>query len=472
MESIWTTTVNIGERSPLKKNISVNTAVIGGGIAGILIAWHLQQRGIETVVLEENRIGGGQTGFTTAKITCQHNLIYDKLMQQFGAENARLYAKANLAAVTEYQKLIEQKQIDCDFSRQPSYLFSTEKVQGVEREAQAARKLGINAGYVTWTGLPFKVKGAVKFEQQAQFHPLKFLEVLAGELTVYEQTRVNSLEGGVSIGGEVKDRDGGKGRRVEKTKLFTNRGTVTAEHVIFACHYPFVNFPGLYFVRLHQERSYVIALENAAMPDGIYLGVDGDKFSLRKAGELTLLGGCSHRTGANKGGGEYGVLREKAEQWFPGSREVMRWSAQDCMSMDGVPYIGRFALTRPNWYVATGFNKWGMTSSMVAAQIIPDLICGTENVYAPVFSPQRFRLQASIKNLLCNTWTSAAGLTKGAVSVLDNDDGITKRCPHLGCKLEWNADENTWECPCHGSCFEREGKKLEGPAQMDLPQGR
>ena len=215
----------------------------------------------------------------------------------------------------------------------------------------------------------------------------------------------------------------------------------------------------------------MIALENAGMPEGIYLGVDGDKFSLRKAGDLTLLGGCSHRTGDNKGGGEYGVILEKAEQWFPGCKEVMRWSAQDCMSMDGVPYIGLFSPSRPNWYVATGFGKWGMTSSMVAAQILPDLICGTENVYASVFSPQRFRLQASMKNLLSNLWISATGLTKGALSTLDDTDRVTKRCPHLGCKLEWNADENTWECPCHGSCFEKEGKKLEGPAQTDLRQG-
>lgn len=208
------------------------------------------------------------------------------------------------------------------------------------------------------------------------------------------------------------------------------------------------------------------------MPEGIYLGVDGEKFSLRRAGKNILLGGCSHRTGGNKGGGEYGVLEEKAREWFPGSREALRWSAQDCMSMDGVPYIGKFSNRRPNWYVATGFGKWGMTSSMVAAKILPDLICGTENVYAPVFSPQRFKLQASMKNLLCNLGTSVAGLTKGALSTLDADTGESRRCTHLGCKLEWNADENTWECPCHGSCFEKDGKKLEGPAQTDLVQDR
>lgn len=458
MKSIWTDTAEFTERKPLHGNITVQAAVIGGGIAGILIAWQLRQRGVDVVILEEERICTGQTGCTTAKITCQHNLIYDRLIRQFGRERARLYAKANLAAVGEYEKLIRERKIDCDFSRQTSWLFSTEKVDGVEREAGAARLLGINAEYTTYTGLPFKVKGAVKFEQQAQFHPLKFLKVLAAELTIYEHTRVISLEGGNVI----------RGRTAEKTSLITDRGVVTASQVVFACHYPFVNFPGLYFARLHQERSYVVALENARMPEGIYLGVDGDKFSLRKAGDLTLLGGCSHRTGGNRGGGEYDVLLEKAQQWFPGSREVKRWSAQDCMSLDGIPYIGRFAASKPHWYVATGFNKWGMTSAMVASGIIPDLICGTENVYAPVFSPQRFNLNASAGNLLCNLGISSAGLVKGAIAGLNTKGKVTKRCSHLGCKLEWNADENTWECPCHGSCFADDGTKLEGPAQTGI----
>ncbi len=508
MESIWTKTIdesssqnkngsqrengsqdktdtkNKTGRRPLPGNLSVDTAVIGGGMAGILIAYYLQQRGVETVVLEENRIGGGQTGYTTAKITCQHNLIYDRMIRRFGAENARLYAKANLAAVGEYRRLIEQQNISCDFSWQPSYLFSTERTNELEREAQAARKLGIDAEFVTSTGLPFKVTGAVRFERQAQFHPLKFLEAAAKNLTVYEQTRVISVEGGKWE----------KGGQAEKSRLITDRGTVTASHVVFACHYPFINFPGFFFVRLHQERSYVLALKDASLPEGIYLGIDGDKFSLRRAGETVLLGGCSHRTGGNRGGGEYGVLLEKADQWFSGSSEVCRWSAQDCMSLDGVPYIGKFSTFRPAWYVATGFGKWGMTSSMVAAQIIPDLICGTENVYASVFSPQRFWLQASMGNLLRNLWTSVVGLTKGALSVLEEPEAgsgknrekvpkagpgknrekapedVTRRCPHLGCKLEWNADEHIWECPCHGSCFEKNGKKTEGPAQTNLRQ--
>jgi len=468
MRSIWTDTVEFSERESLSGNITTQVAVIGGGIAGILIAWQLKQRGVDVIVLEEERICGGQTGLTTAKITCQHNLIYDRLIRQFGREKARLYAKANLAAVGEYEKLIRKRNIDCDFSRQTSWLFSTEKVEGVKNEAEAARILGINAEYTTWTGLPFKVKGAVRFEQQAQFHPLKLLKELADELTIYEHTRVISLEGGERLyRGGANDKKG-KNARAAKTSLVTDKGVVTASQVVFACHYPFVNFPGFYFVRLHQERSYVVALEDAHMPEGIYLGVDGDKFSLRKAGDLTLLGGCSHRTGGNRGGGEYDVLLEKAQEWFPGSREVMRWSAQDCMSLDGIPYIGRFADSRPQWYVAAGFNKWGMTSAMVASRIIPDMICGTENVYAPVFSPQRFNLRASAGNLLCNLCTSSVGLVKGVAAGMNTKGKVTKRCSHLGCKLEWNADENTWECPCHGSCFADDGTKLEGPAQTGI----
>lgn len=473
MESIWTSTVNIKERDPLAGDISTGAAVIGGGMAGILIAWYLQQRGIETVVLEENFVGNGQTGFTTAKITCQHNLIYDKLIRLFGVKNARCYARANLAAIGEYHKLIGQNQIDCDFSWQPAYLYSLEKTEELEREAKAARQLGINAEFSTYTGLPFKVKGAVKFERQAQFHPLKFLDALSKKVTVYERTKVLSVEGGERMERGAAAGQGVSGlRQGKKSCLVTDKGLVTADHVIFACHFPFINFPGLYFARMHQERSYVIALENAAMPEGMYLGIDKESFSLRSAGKYVLLGGGSHRTGENRASGSYELLAGKAGEWFPGSRIAQKWSAQDCMSMDGVPFIGRFAGSRPQWYVATGFNKWGMTSSMVAAQILPDLICGTDNVYAPVFSPQRFKPGASAVNLVKNLWVSATGLTKGAFTNPGKEEKITRRCPHLGCKLEWNADEQTWECPCHGSCFDKEGQKLEGPAQEDIAQDR
>ena len=278
--------------------------------------------------------------------------------------------------------------------------------------------------------------------------------------------------------------------------MITDRGTVTAEHVVFACHYPFRNVPGYYFLRMHQERSYVLALENAAGLEGMYFGTDGDGLSFRPQGDLLLLGGGGHRTGENSAGGQYQKLRQAARSFWPESRETAAWSAQDGMPLDGVPYIGRFSATTPNWYVATGFQKWGMTSSMVAARLLTDLITTGASPWEEVFTPQRFQPSAAGKALLQESTQAAKGLgrrlftppraevealPRGHGGVVEyrgeklgvyKDDGgevfcVSVRCPHLGCQLEWNPDEKSWDCPCHGSRFDYRGRLLDGPAQRD-----
>lgn len=476
MESIWNREIRFPARGLLDSDLEVDTAVIGGGLAGILIAYFLQRKGIPAIVLEANQVGSGQTGNTTAKITCQHDMIYDKLIRNFGLERARQYASANQAAIAAYEALIREKGIDCQMESIPTYLYSETSDGSLKRETAAAQRLGIAAEFTTDTTLPFPVKGAVRFAHQAQFHPLKFLKAIASEVTVYEQTSV---------------------QRVEDHMLVTNRGNVQAAHIVFACHYPFVNVPGLYFARMHQERSYVLALRQAQQLDGAYLGVDPGGLSLRNVGELLLLGGEGHRTGANPAGNQYEHLMRSARRWYPHSVEVARWSAQDCMTMDGVPYIGRYSRSRPDWFVATGFQKWGMTSSMVSAMLISDLISGEKNEYEDVFSPQRFHLRASAKTLVTDLGQSVKGLTKGAVGItlktldsLPNGHGgmvrvngkkvgaykdevgrvylVSPRCPHLGCQLEWNPAERSWDCPCHGSRFDFTGRLISGPAQKDI----
>lgn len=441
MESIWSKETTFPVRETLQGDKEIDTAVIGGGLAGILIAWELQERGIPVMVLEADRVGSGQTRNTTAKITCQHGLLYDKLIRNFGMEQARQYARANREAIEAYRALIDKKQIDCQLETVPAYLYSEREDVSLKREVAAARQLGITARFTKKTALPFPVKGAVRFEEQAQFHPLKFLRALADQVTVCEHTRV---------------------KRVADHLLETDRGTVRAKHIVFACHYPFVNFPGLYFARMHQERSYVIALRQAGQLDGAYLGIDPGGLSLRNAGAYLLLGGEGRRTGGKYGRNPYASLLEKGKRWYPDCRPAARWSAQDCMPVDGVPYIGRYAGSKPYWYVATGFQKWGMTSAMVSARLISDLICGIQNENAGIFSPQRFRLRASAMNLAADLGQSMAGLTKGALSA------EAPRCPHLGCQLEWNPAERTWECPCHGSRFDQTGALLDGPAQKDI----
>lgn len=449
MESVWMEGSKIRKREPLPGDMEAQAVVIGAGLAGILTAYYLNRAGIRAVVLEADRIGSGQTKNTTAKITSQHNLIYDRLIRTFGRRMAGHYASANEAAIGEYERLILEKGIDCDFARCPAYLYSQTGDELLKREAEAAESLGIKASFRTDCELPFPVAGATGFEHQAKFHPLKFLTALAEEVEVYEQTKVLKAEG----------------RRVE-----TARGCVTAEHIVFAAHFPFINVPGYYFARMYQERSYVAALEGAGRLEGMYLGIDRDGLSFRSCGDLLLLGGGGHRTGLNKGAGAgggcgYGTLRSRAREIYPDSHEVLRWSAQDCITLDGLPYIGRFSKRRPDWYVASGFGKWGMTTAMVSARILAALICGQDCPEADIFSPGRKFTAKAAKELAVHGAHTVKGLAKHLLPSGNRD--IVPNCPHMGCRLERNPDEESYDCPCHGSRFDREGHLIDGPAQTD-----
>lgn len=476
MESIWQKTSKPVSKPTLTGDISTEIAVIGGGLSGILTAHYLAEAGREVVVLEARRVGSGQSGHTTAKITAQHGLCYARLLERYGEETARAYAAANLQAVTLYRRLVDSLSIPCDFEEAPSFLYTCQDARILEAEAEAYRVLGLDGGLATETGLPFPVAGALRLNGQARFHPLKFLYRLAAPLRIYEHTRVLAVQDGT---------------------LTTDRGAVHAEKVVFACHFPFVNHPGYYFMRMHQERSYCIALQGAQSLAGTYLGVDEDGLSFRQAGRYLLVGGGTHRTGGNRQGGQFERLEARARALWPESTVAARWSAQDCMPMDGIPYIGAFSADTPGWFVATGFRKWGMTSAMAAARVLSAQVQGKKAEFGALFSPQRFRPSASAVQLFRDTAEAAQGISRtafglprvevdtlppghgGIVSVKGEKLGVYKakngeifavdpRCPHLGCQLEWNPDSLSWECPCHGSRFDFRGHLLDGPAQSGL----
>lgn len=468
-------------RPALQENISAEVAVIGAGLAGVLTAYLLQEQGLSVIVLECKEAGSGITKNTTAKITSQHGLIYEKLTRYKGEERAYQYASANQKAIEMYEEIINRLEIDCDYEKLPNYIYSLDNEQRIRQEVEAAKKVGLPVSFTRDTTLPFQVKAAVRFDRQAQFHPLKFLDAVAKKLTIYENTRVTEV------------RNNGL--------IITDGGSVKAKSVVVATHYPFINVPGYYFFRMHQERDYLTALEgvdpqNNRKLDGMYLDADPQGFTFRNYKEYLILGGGNHRTGKYQPLDAYAKLEAAARKWYPNARVKYTWSNQDCITPDSVPYIGRYSVNTRNIYVATGFNKWGMTSSMVSAMILRDMITGKVNENQKVFDPRRLMLSGSkvfledtaiiTKSLLAEHMSiphdKMGDIAVGKAGVInsggqrigvyrESEDKyffISTKCPHLGCSLEWNQNELTWDCPCHGSRFDYRGNLISNPAMRDV----
>lgn len=428
--SVWATMSLLPEFPTLKDDLKTDVLIIGGGLAGILCAYKLSQDGVDCTLIEADRICHGVTRNTTAKITSQHGLIYDKLIREFGVEAARFYWEANENALEAYRSLAES--IDCGFETADNFIYTVQSKEKLEKEQYALDRLGIPAEFVDKLSLPFPVAGAIRFAKQAQFHPLKFVSAIAGGLKIYERTAARAFEGNV---------------------VLTNHGKISAGKTIVATHFPILNKHGSYFLKMYQQRSYVLALENARKINGMYLDGEGNGLSFRMYKDLLLLGGGGHRTG--KQGGGWAELERYVQEHDPNARVKYRWATQDCMTLDGIPYIGPYSKNTPDLFVATGFNKWGMTSSMAAAQILCDQVQGRENTYGWVFSPSRTVLRPQL----------AVNALEATVNLLTP---TKPRCPHLGCALKWNPQEHSWDCPCHGSRFSEDGILLDNPATGNL----
>lgn len=437
MTSIWEATAQRpeGPTRTLDGDLRVDVLVIGGGLAGMLCAHLLTQTGARCAVLEGRRVGSGATGSTSAKVTAQHGLIYDRIMKKEGPERARLYYEANQAAVEGLRVLAAS--VPCDFEERAAYVYAQGSTANLERERAAYERLGIPHHVLDRAPVPAENRGALGMEGQAQFNPLKLLYGLTPSIEVYEDAFVTDVEGDTA---------------------HTAQGSVTADYVVYATHYPLVNVPGLYFMKLHQERSYVLALEGTRPVDGMFIS-DGGGYSFRTYGDSLLVGGGNCRTGKGPGPDQgYDKVRRFAGEAYPGSVERYAWATQDCMSLDSMPYIGVHRRSHPNHYVATGFSKWGMTGSYVAARVIADLIARGRSDVQGLFSPQRSMLH---KSLFSNAGVSAANLVKPG-----------RRCTHLGCSMARNDQEGTWDCPCHGSRFDASGEVLDGPAKRPIKPER
>lgn len=439
MQSLWSDTATFPSFPGLNQNIKTDVLIIGGGVTGILCAYMLAQAGVNYVLVEAETLCSGITSNTTAKITSQHGLIYHKLLKCYGKEKTRMYLDANEKALAMYRKLC--KNISCDFETKNNYVYSVNNARKLQLELEALHKIDFHASYADNLPLPLSTCGSVKFKDQAQFHPLRFLSAIAKNLHIYEHCIVRELIGHTAI---------------------TNHGNINASHIIVATHFPFLNKHGSYFLKLYQHRSYVLALENtmnksALQVQGMYVDESDKGLSFRNQDDLLLLGGGSHRTG--KKGGNWTELRKFAATHYQGATEKYYFATQDCMPLDHIPYIGRYSARTHNLYVATGFQKWGMTSAMVAAQLLRDIIMDEKNPYAELFSPSRSVLHPQL----------AVNAIESTVNLLTP---TTKRCPHLGCALKWNPQEHSWDCPCHGSRFTKDGRLIDNPATGDLPWHR
>ena len=469
-------------------DIEVDVAIIGGGITGLTTAYLLRKEGIRVAIIEANRIAKGVSGHTTAKITSQHSLIYDKLINKAGEEKAKQYATANQKAIELVEKIVSENNIQCDFKRLSAYVYTNENeyIQKLENEVKAAIRLGIPAEYTDRLQLPFNVKGAMKFENQAQFHPRKYLLALAAAIVgddcrIFEQSRaVKFIEG-------------------EPHTVITDNGAkIKARSVVLASHYPFYDLPGLYFTRIYPERSYLLGVRiKGSFPEGMYITAENPTRSMRSCpdsdGELLIVGGEHHKTGHGTDlHNHYEIIRQFAQSNFEVLDIPYRWSAQDYTAMDGIPIVGHLTSGRNKIYLATGFAKWGMSNGTAAAVIVTDLILKGYSPWALVYDPSRFTPVASAKKFVkenadvaknyisgkLNIPTETVNVAKGEAAISEtgghkvgvykdmdgNNHFVSTTCTHIGCELKWNSAELSWDCPCHGSRFTYTGDIIEGPA--------
>lgn len=476
----------------LKEDLKVDVAVIGGGIVGITTAMLLKEQGVKVAILEAGRIAEGTSGYTTAKLTSQHHLTYDIMTSKLGIERAKQLAEANETAIQFIADTIEKHGIDCDFQRMPAYMYTEkdEYVEQIQREVEASLKLGLKARYLDSVPLPFSVKAALCFENQAQFHPRKYLLPLAEKIPgdgsfIFENTRVVDVED------------------EESCTVTTESGKkVACSRVVIASHFPCYDGKGLYFTRLFPDRSYVLGVEaKGKFPQGMFINAEEPGRSLRsqryKDGEMILVGGEGHKTAhGERTSIHYENLKSFAEANFDVTDIPYRWSTQDYMTPDGAPYAGFLTSGTNNLYVATGFGKWGMTNGTAAAILLKDLITKGESPWQDVFDPSRFTPGASTKKFLVENLdvakeliggkakpaTDNIDIAKGEGKIIEIDGSkygayrdefdtihlVDTTCTHMGCELKWNDAEKSWDCPCHGSRFSYEGEILEGPAVHPL----
>lgn len=495
MSSYWLDSVKDKPSfSKLDKNISTDVCIIGAGIFGLSCGYYLSKNGLNVTILDRNDIMEKVSGHTTAKITSQHNIIYKYLIDSVGIKQAKQYLDANQEAIFNIRDIVQSENIDCDFEIQDSYVYTTDdtEVKKIELENKAVNSLGFSSELVSETPLPFKVKSAIKFPNQAQFHARKYVLKLfdiasKNGVKIYENSKVTEIK-----------------HNSDNYTINTDSATVTAKYVVMATHYPIKNFPGFYFLKMYQSKSYAIAVDTKeALFPGMYINSWDPVISFRTVpynnSRLLIVVGGDHKTGATDVNIEdsFKNLENYIRNIYPSMEVKYRWSTEDCITLDKVPYIGEFSNLYNNMYIATGFKKWGMTLSHVAGKIISDKILGNKNEYSKIYTATRLQPIKNIKEfgniLKQSTYSLVLNKTKTALNSLDDitngnggiveynnkkigvykdDSGkiyaVKPICKHLGCELSWNNLEKTWDCPCHGSRYDYMGNIITEPTKKNL----
>lgn len=461
--SIWLENTNTRRQfRVLDKTIETDVCIIGGGITGISTAYYLSKEGMKVVVLEKDKIASKTTGGTTGKITSQHHLFYKYLIDSQGKDFAKKYLKANEEAIKNIENIINEEKIECDFEKKSAFVFTKDlgKLQGIKDEVEAVQTLGLKAKFTNDIEVLGKIEGAIEFPEQAQFNPVKYVNgltkcVLENGGGIYERTKVVEYE---------KDGEG----FIVTAEADGNYRKIFSKYVVVATRYPIFNVPGFHFIKMYQELEYGIAIKTDVTLNGMYVSSEVPTISFRDYEEngekYILIVGNGHKTGEKTANNGFEVLENFAKTYFSGGEIKYRWNVEDSIGLDKIPYIGEYSEVRENMYVATGFKKWGMTSSNIAANIITDNIMGRENKYEEIFKSTRveaIKNKDEMKNMLKEVGESVI------MPRLKGEKG-KKYCAHLGCELAWNDVTKTWDCPCHGSRYEKDGQVIEGPAVHDL----
>ena len=485
----------------LNKNEKVEVCIIGGGLVGAITLYLLAKKGVNVMLLEKNKICMGVTANSTAKLTSQHGLFYKYLEEEYGLEYAKKYLESNEEGIRLAEKIINQEKIECDYEKKNAYVFATNEneLEKIKQEVEVLKKIGYKADLATEINIPVeKCLGAIKFENQVQFNSRKYtlgLLECASKLgvKVFENSKVINIE-----------------HLNNQYKISTEKYNVIANKVVIATHYPIKNFPGMYFSKMYQDKSYAIAvdvndkkIQENGIIDGMYIQSCTPVLSFRTANyngkNLLIVAGSGHRTGQPDGKIEdsFKNLENYIKGYYPNAKIKFKWSTEDCVTLDKIPYIGEFSNFLPNMYVATGFKKWGMSTSHVAGKMITDLILGEKNQYTDIYKSTRLRpiknikefgnmLKESTYSLVINKIKPAKDVLEkiplgdgGIVEVDGEKVGVYKRedgeifavkpfCGHLGCLVSWNNLEKTWDCPCHGSRYDYMGNIITEPTVNDL----